>query len=437
MPTKFSIEAQPDLSNAWTPDSKRPPNESELHEYHVKQGHTGKLDDCQQCEKVLGNATQPICKCGHMDDQHMSGGECEKCDCSGYRRGGTVENSNGWPLSMKCSFIEPGIVRYADVGDVFVTKAVLDKMANSFVGKPVINEDHRDVSPADFEKGTAQGIVNTVWFDNTDAMYHAGYQVWDQSTLRNIKSGYKVSCAYKVTRWGNGGVHNNVPYEREVLDGEYTHLAIVANPRYEGVRIYNAKGAKTMTLKWIQKLFKDGKELENSVDIESSKSVVQIEGKDVPMDDLVNAFNEAEEAKKKAALENAVPKDTDLIDIGGGKKVMVGDLRKAYQAKNASEKEAEEKAKAAKEKEEEDRKNAAEKTQLAADHAAGKHTEHLTNCVECIELKNKAGAGHFERVEAARREHQDDLMNDLDAPFDGFAEGRKRFGSEPATAAKK
>lgn len=345
-------------------------------------------------------------------------------------------NQSGWPLSMKCSFIEPGIVRYGDVGDVYVTKAVLDKMANSFVGKPVINEDHRDVSPSDFEKGTAQGIVNSIWFDSNDAMYHAAYQVWDQGTLKNIKSGYKVSCAYKVTRWGNGGVHNNVPYEREVLDGEYTHLAIVANPRYEGVRIYNAKGAKTMTLKWLQKIFKDGKEMENAVEIESSKSVVSIEGKDVSMDDLVNAFNESE-AKKKADLENRAPTDADMIDIGNGKKVTVGDLKKSYQAKNAAEKEAEEKAKAAKDKEDEERKNAAAKTELANAHKDGKHTTLLENCADCAELKNKQGAAHFERVEAARQDHNSDLLNGLDEPFDGFAEGRKRFGSETPAAATK
>ena len=73
-----------------------------------------------------------------------------------------MDNSQSWPLSMKCSFIEPGVVNYADVGMVYVKKETLDKMANSFIGKPVINTDHRDVSPEDFENGTAQGIINSI-----------------------------------------------------------------------------------------------------------------------------------------------------------------------------------------------------------------------------------------------------------------------------------
>lgn len=355
---------------------------------------------------------------------------CSKCKIDDRN------NSQGWPMSQKCSFIEPGVVMYADVGMVLVRKDVLDKMANSFVGKPVINADHRDVTPEDFTKGNVQGIINSVWFDPKDAMYHAAYQVWDQPTLKNIKDGFRVSCAYRVTRWGASGIHNNVPYEREVLDGEYTHLAIVANPRYDGVKIYNDKGAKTMTLKWIKKLLgADGKEMENSVEIESSKSVVDVEGKEVPLDNLINAFKEAE-AKKKAALDSKGPALTDMIDVDG-RKVAVSDLLNAYKAKNAEEDE-EKKKKEAKDKE--DRENAAAaqlKNDLEKAHKDGKHDkDEKDNCSMCNDLRNARGAGHFQKVADLANSRKGDLVDELPEPYDGFAEGRSRFGSEKPAATK-
>ena len=41
-----------------------------------------------------------------------------------------------------------------------------------------------------------------------------------------------------------GGTENNIPYDIEFLDGIFTHLAIVDNPRYERANIvFNSKTA--------------------------------------------------------------------------------------------------------------------------------------------------------------------------------------------------
>ena len=223
-----------------------------------------------------------------------------------------------WPTSFKCSYIEPGLVAYADVGTVLVRKEVLDKMANSFVGKPVVNEEHKDVSPSDFRLGKADGIINSVWYDSQDGKFHCAYQIWDGDTRKNINNGYKVSCAYRVLRWGPGGIHNNVPYDREVLDGEYTHLAIVSNPRYEDVKIYN-KGGR-MKLTWLQKILSNGKEETKAHEIETTNSKVEINGKEVSLDECLNAYKEQlSQKEKEEALRNSLPKDTDIIDLGNGK----------------------------------------------------------------------------------------------------------------------
>lgn len=42
----------------------------------------------------------------------------------------------------------------------------------------------------------------------------------------------------------SGGTENNIPYDIEFLDGVFTHLAIVDNPRYERANIvFNSKTA--------------------------------------------------------------------------------------------------------------------------------------------------------------------------------------------------
>lgn len=57
-----------------------------------------------------------------------------------------------------------------------------------------------------------------------------------------IKKGWSVSCSYDYTESAEGGTENNIPYDIEFLDGEFTHLAIVNDPRYERANIvFNCK----------------------------------------------------------------------------------------------------------------------------------------------------------------------------------------------------
>ena len=52
-----------------------------------------------------------------------------------------------------------------------------------------------------------------------------------------------VSCSYDVkTADDKGGTENNIKYDMEFLDGVFTHLALVNNPRYERANIvFNSK----------------------------------------------------------------------------------------------------------------------------------------------------------------------------------------------------
>lgn len=335
-------------------------------------------------------------------------------------------------------------MNYADVGMVLVRKETLDNMVPTMRGKPVIDTDHREVNLDDYDTGNFDGVVDSgdsaVWFNSDDASYHCSFGI-KAKVLSNIARGFKVSCAYKVHRWGPGGIHNNVPYEREVLEGEYTHLAIVENPRYEGVRIYNAKGAEKMKLMfWRKEKDSEGKELENSIEVESTKStIVLANGKEHSLDDGIAALIAIEEAREKEnQLKNSQPKDTDMVDIGGGQKRSIADIKAALVLKNEKDDEDKKRQKEDEDEKENSRRNAAAEKEMEKDHDEDKHKEKsMDNCLKCKKELANTNRGHFERVQELANSRKGDLLNDLPEPFDGIAEGLKRFGSDPATAGKK
>jgi hypothetical protein len=312
---------------------------------------------------------------------------------SQFRRRENSLDDGGWPMICKCRFIEPGLVAYADIGTVLVKKEILDKMAASFVGKPVINEVHKDVEPGVYKNGKADGIVTNVWFEQ-DGWYWADFLVWDESTKRNISSdAYSVSCAYDVTGHNqNGGLHNSIPYEGEFLDGQYTHLAVVENPRYEGARIVvlNSKEGGGMKFKFWKLFKKEGKEVRNAGETDGDKTV-QVDGQAIPLKMLVDCWKaeEAEKAKKsELEAQGALPEDA-VVEIDG-KETSVKNLcdnfksvqaRKNAEDEEAKKKKADEEAKnvadeeAKKKAEEEERKNADEKAAKEKEEAEKKTAE--------------------------------------------------------------
>ena len=223
-------------------------------------------------------------------------------------------DEKGWPKIFTCRFIEPGLVNYSEYGTVLINKEALDRMASTFVGRPVIDKNHMDVSPDKFEE-QADGVVTRVWFNDLDGWYWCEMMIWDEETKRDCAGGYSVSCAYTVSEWKEGGEHNNIPYTQEVLNGEYTHMAIVANPRYEGAKIfYNAKEKVMKLFTWL----KSKKELANSEIIDGA--MVDVDGYgEIPMKELIDTWiAEQVEKKTKAELDKQNKKDgkenSDMTD---------------------------------------------------------------------------------------------------------------------------
>lgn len=161
---------------------------------------------------------------------------------------------------FRSRFIEAGIVGYGDSGVLKVTKETIDKFVHTLVGCPVIIR-HHPVSDDNVDD-LRVGVVSNAWFNPDDGWFWCEGIIWDDEAIAKIGQGWSVSCCY-ITKGttGESGEWHNMPYDDELLDGVFEHLAIVPDPRYEEATILlNSKEGKGEML---LKLF-NGKKIRNS-----------------------------------------------------------------------------------------------------------------------------------------------------------------------------
>jgi len=151
-----------------------------------------------------------------------------------------------WAIPYSCKLMEAGIISYEDsgAGICYLTKQTIDRIAPSLIGKPVVIR-HQKVTPENQEK-LAVGYVTGVYFNPQDAWHYVNFLLTndkleaiereDGSVVFKAPDGEildGVSGAYDVTNTSEGGVWHDIKFDAEILDGSFTHLAIVTNPRYE------------------------------------------------------------------------------------------------------------------------------------------------------------------------------------------------------------
>lgn len=76
-----------------------------------------------------------------------------------------------------------------------------------------------------------------------DGWYYVEGIIWDDKAQELINKGWSVSCSYDYLAFNDeGGDENNIHYDKEFTQLNFTHLAIVDNPRYERANIvFNSK----------------------------------------------------------------------------------------------------------------------------------------------------------------------------------------------------
>lgn len=308
-------------------------------------------------------------------------------------------NEKEWPSEYVCKFLEPGLVSYEDVkaGINLLRKEAILKMLPSFKGKPVI-ENHREISPENMKKH-AVGYIIDAWWDDASGWAWAKMMITDDSAKDLIRKGYSISCAFKVLEpLGTGGEWHAIKYNEEILDGEFEHMAIVINPRYEDAEILgslqnsrvlvNSKVAELTTgkselkvgmpisfngqdgviaaldgedvkIKWNsgkETVFKGAslpgkstnkenkpmfsllnKKQKNKTEIDPSKSMLEVDGKKVSLADLMAAHNAKDKPKKNSKEVMAEVEEISLEDsiIGeDGQEVSIGDLVESFRLTN-------------------------------------------------------------------------------------------------------
>lgn len=252
------------------------------------------------------------------------------------------ENYNAttqFPRVFYCRHMQPGTCRYDDE-TVLVDTDAIKKMLPSGVGKPVyIN--HQNVKLDDL-KEQAAGYITEGFYNELDGWAWFKFLAIDDECHKSIADGWSVSNAYKYTDVSGGGTKNNVPYNKEIVDGIFTHLAIVSNPRYEQAKIFtpdefkayqeekkrqlveyqnshqpNPKG-KTMF-----KLFKNEKKEVSTVDLDT---MIELEnGKSISVKEMLNAVKKNEDEDEKKEKEN----EDQMVDVDG-EKMPLKDLVNKY-----------------------------------------------------------------------------------------------------------
>lgn len=361
----------------------------------------------------------------------------------------------GWAKPYVFRYILPGLVNYDDlgIGNILVNKETLDKMQNSIIGKPIVNDGHRAVAPDDYKAGRADGIITATWYNMDDGWYWAEALIWDNETQKNIRSGqYFVSCAYgNIYTDDTPGIHNDIAYNQSLMNAEYTHVAVLKNPRYRGavimpkenyrgsIMVKNEKGGNTMKLTFLEKVKKmvSGKEEEvtNSSEVEAADMAFTMDdGSQVQASKLLEVYNAATAPKKIEVVNGKINglEDSTLVKIGD-KEVKFGDLKAIYaEHKNDSDKDDEDKKK----KEKEERENAeAEKEKKKKDddekeamntaHKNGDHKTEAKNCSLCTEAKNK---GHFQKTKEAANGGMKIEPPVFVSKEEKLAKGKKLFG---------
>ena len=285
------------------------------------------------------------------------------------------KNAKQEPQILYCRHIAQGVCGYQDE-TIFIGEDALKKMDQTFAGKPLYVE-HQDVNLEKLQE-QADGYVIESFYLPEDASHWAKIIVVSDKGHEAVSKGWAVSNAYVPDAFGANGEWHNIPYQREITEGHYTHLAIVPNPRYEEAVIMTPeefkqyKAGKKEQLNQLQNSKKEGekqqmsmlklftkKAVENSDDI--SNAMVELSnGKTVSIKEMINACEADIKAKESAkAKKNEEEELLEKVVKVNGEDVAVKDLIKSYEAKNkCNEDEEDKEEKKAKKNEEEDEKKA-------------------------------------------------------------------------------
>jgi len=336
-------------------------------------------------------------------------------------------NSKRLPSVLYARHMHPGVARYDDEM-ILVDVEGMKAMAPSFAGKPVFVG--HDSTVAAFMQGSApdmpeevDGYVADCFYNEVDGWLWSKIIVTSDRAHEAVRNGWRVSNAYLPTDVSGAGQHLNVDYDRKIVNAEFTHLAIVPDPRYEEAVIMspdafkNYQADKRARLNELQnskktganrmfKFFKTEKKEVNELD---GDVMVELQnGKSVSLKEIINAVEEAEkENEAEAEKKEMLNMDTE-VDVGD-KKMPLKELINRYMELSSS---------AAEDKDDE-KSNEAEAEDKEKENEADKKEE---------EEKQNAKKKNFDELSNANKKKAEVTV--IDTAMDKLARGQARYGSK-------
>lgn len=235
------------------------------------------------------------------------------------------ELRNSYPVMKKIvSFLTAGLVDYSDVDDgkYLLRKEAIEKMLPTLEGRPlVIGHQEIDVEHMD---DVAVGYITKGYWNPDTGSFDCDVLVKDPDILSPEHN--SVSCAYIATEFGEGGRYSGIDYDAEILDGNFTHIALVDSPRYNDARIL-VNGVKTEGETMIKRFFSNGdaaKEDEKKSEDEKKEEektlnpddVITVGNEEVTVKELIDCYTNAcgkknEDEKEKKDNEEEEKKDNE------------------------------------------------------------------------------------------------------------------------------
>lgn len=238
------------------------------------------------------------------------------------------ELQNGYPVMKKIvSFLTAGLVDYSDVDDgkYLLRKEAIERMLPTLEGRPlVIGHQTIDVDSMD---DVAVGYVTKGYWNPETGSFDCDVLVKDPDILNPEHNA--VSCAYVATEFGKGGRYSGIDYDAEILNGNFTHIALVENPRYNDAKILvNGLKGDSMIRKFFsngggaaddEKKSEDEKKAEDEKKDEEERSlspddVVKVGEDEVTVKDLIDCYKnacKANEDEEKKDNEEEEKKDNE------------------------------------------------------------------------------------------------------------------------------
>lgn len=246
----------------------------------------------------------------------------------------------------------PGVAEYRETGKdpyrVFLNEDTLRKMDPTFAGRPIyvnhVDEVEDDVDEIRKDENLAGWVLES-FYNAADGKHWVKFLVVNKRAEEAIARGFRLSNAYVPTQFSHGGLWNGVDYDKEITNGEFEHLAIVNNPRYEESFIltpeqfkeYNSKkqielerlansSKKKEKTKMPFQFFKREKAT-NSADLESLSVLLPKSKREVTLEKLIN------EADEKAVDKNSGMADPDhKVKLHDGSYCNVAELVSKHKA---------------------------------------------------------------------------------------------------------